>query len=80
VTESGIFDPQAVGSLAAKAAGQASLSETEEMALTAVLSLQLVYRLFIRDFRKRLPEHPLAGKPLKLVDYTSPMETPDGSK
>jgi asparagine synthase (glutamine-hydrolysing) len=50
LAESGLFNPAAVAQLARKAASGADLSETDEMALTGVLSAQLVHAHFVKSF------------------------------
>jgi len=63
--ESGLFKPDAVGRLMRKGRGGAGLSEVEDMALAGVLSSQLVYSQFVRDFSLQpLP----AEERLKVVD------------
>ena len=63
--ENGLFKDAAVIQLAQKARGGANLSEVEDMALAGVISTQLVYRQFVRNF----PAPPsLAGEKIKTVD------------
>jgi asparagine synthase (glutamine-hydrolysing) len=63
--ESRLFKPAAVGQLVRKAGSGASLSEVEDMALAGLLSTQLVYNQFVRNFCLRpLP----AGSRIKVVD------------
>jgi asparagine synthase (glutamine-hydrolysing) len=52
--ESGLFNPLAVQQLARKAANGAALSEVDDMAVAGILSTQLVYDLFVRNFSTRL--------------------------
>ncbi len=54
VREAGIFDPQAVAQFVRKASSGASLSEIDDMTLAGVLSTQLVYDQFVKNFRTRL--------------------------
>ncbi len=65
--ESGIFVPATVEQLTRKAASGRPLSEVEDMALAGILSTQLVYRQFVKDFR---PGAPAAHARLKIVDRT----------
>ena len=53
--EAGLFKPQAVQQLLnrLKTGGQAS--QTDEMALTGIISTQLTHQLFIKDFRQPAP-------------------------
>jgi asparagine synthase (glutamine-hydrolysing) len=53
VKDAGLFNPQAVAQLAAKARSSAALSETDDMAVAGVLSAQLVHQHFITDFDSR---------------------------
>ncbi len=53
--ESGIFDSKAVSLLLRKGRERGTLSETEGMALVAVLSTQLLYHHFVRHFPPKLP-------------------------
>ncbi len=62
--ESGYFDPQAVGFLLRKGRARGNLSETEAMALVAVLSTQWLHHHFVRNFPPALP--PLRA-PIKRV-------------
>lgn len=66
LAESNLFAPEAVALLARKAAGTAQLSEVEEMALSGILSTQLLYRFFVRA---RQPDYsqPLAQN-WKIID------------
>jgi asparagine synthase (glutamine-hydrolysing) len=48
---SGLFNAPAVARLVQKAAGEASLSEVDEMALTGILSTQLVHEQFVKAFK-----------------------------
>lgn len=52
--ETGLFNPQAVAQLVRKAESGAQLSEADDMAIAGVLSTQLVYQQFVKDFRSRL--------------------------
>ncbi len=49
---SNLFDATAVTQLARKAMSGARLGETDDMALAGILSAQLVYQQFVKDFRK----------------------------
>ncbi|HBE59639.1 MAG TPA: asparagine synthase (glutamine-hydrolyzing) [Cyanobacteria bacterium UBA11149] len=51
---SGLFNPLAVNQLVRKAQGGAQLSEVDDMAIAGVLSSQLVYQQFVKDFKSRL--------------------------
>ncbi|MGQ9626014.1 MAG: asparagine synthase (glutamine-hydrolyzing) [Anaerolineae bacterium] len=53
VEKSGCFNPAFVSKLVEKSQGGRPLSEVDGMALTGILSLQLVHRLFIEDFHRR---------------------------
>jgi asparagine synthase (glutamine-hydrolysing) len=55
VRESGLFNPAAVSKLAQKIEGGAPVGETDDMALAGILSSQLVYRQFVRDFKAPPP-------------------------
>jgi asparagine synthase (glutamine-hydrolysing) len=52
IKASGLFEPNAVEQLQRKAQDGRRLSETDEMALTGILSTQLVYQQFVIDFRE----------------------------
>lgn len=52
IKESNLFNPDAVYQLTRKAERGLRLSETDEMALTAILSTQLLYKYFVLDFNK----------------------------
>jgi asparagine synthase (glutamine-hydrolysing) len=66
IRRSGYFRPEAVERLVMKARSGERLGEVEEMALTGILSTQLVEEWFVRKGRAA----PLAGRlaPLKLVE------------
>jgi asparagine synthase (glutamine-hydrolysing) len=66
--ESGIFEPAAVAQLARKGSSGRSLSEVEDMALAGILSTQLLYRQFVRDY---VAGPPATHSRLKIVDHTS---------
>jgi asparagine synthase (glutamine-hydrolysing) len=66
--ESGIFEPGAVAQLRRKASSGRSLSEVEDMALAGILSTQLLYRLFVRDY---VAGPPATHSRLKIVDRRS---------
>jgi asparagine synthase (glutamine-hydrolysing) len=51
----GVFNPNAVTSLVNKIKRMGQLSETDDMTLAGILSTQLVYTQFIRDFRTLPP-------------------------
>lgn len=53
VRDAGLFDPAMVAALARKAAGESPLSEVEDMAITGILSTQLVAAQFGRAFHTR---------------------------
>lgn len=53
IGEAGLFNPQAVGQLARKAASGAQLSEVDDMAVAGILSAQLVHQQFVKDFHTR---------------------------
>jgi asparagine synthase (glutamine-hydrolysing) len=57
--QSGLFHPEKVAKLVERSKSDHKLSETDEMALTGILSTQLVFQLFVRDFS--MPE-PLSEK------------------
>jgi asparagine synthase (glutamine-hydrolysing) len=52
--ESGLFNPQAVAQLVRKAESGTQLSELDDMAIAGVLSTQLVYQQFVKNFQSRL--------------------------
>ncbi len=54
IKESGIFNPEMVKALVNKTASGGISSEMENMALTGIISTQLVYQLFI-DNKRKLP-------------------------
>jgi asparagine synthase (glutamine-hydrolysing) len=68
LAESGLFNPAPVQQLAAKAAAGHRLSEVEDMAVAGVLSTQLVYQQFVKDFRSTPA---LRREVLKTVDRVS---------
>jgi len=49
--ESGCFEPTTVTALIEKAGRVDNLSEVDSMAVAGIISTQLVYQLFVRDFR-----------------------------
>jgi asparagine synthase (glutamine-hydrolysing) len=53
--EAGIFNPLAVGQMVQKLDAGKQLSETDDMALAGILSSQLVYQQFVKDFSMPLP-------------------------
>ncbi len=53
--ESGLFNPLAVSQLLNKAQKVGQLSEVEDMAIAGLLSTQLIYHQFIKDFTTRFP-------------------------
>ncbi len=55
IKATGLFNPQAVSQLVAKAEKGTRLSETAEMALVGILSTQLLHQKFITDFRRPPP-------------------------
>jgi hypothetical protein len=80
IRRSGLFNPVAVSQLARKAASRrspsvedprqggsgAALSEVEDMALTGVLSAQLVHQQIVEGQRSARPER---FEPVKVVEY-----------
>ena len=54
IQEAGLFNPQAVAQLVCKAISGVQLSEVDEMAVAGILSTQLVYQQFVKDFNTRL--------------------------
>jgi asparagine synthase (glutamine-hydrolysing) len=66
--ESGLFNPVAVARLGRKAAVGERLSEVDDMALVGILSTQLVYQQFVKEFRI-VPVQ--SGDPVKVVDYVT---------
>ncbi|HEY9607001.1 MAG TPA: asparagine synthase C-terminal domain-containing protein, partial [Allocoleopsis sp.] len=54
VRESGLFNPLAIAQLVRKAQSGAQLGEVDDMAVAGVLSTQLVYQQFVKDFKPRL--------------------------
>ncbi len=65
--ESGLFDREPVARLARKARQSPRLSEVDGMALVGILSTQLAYQHFVRDFR---PPSLQPGDLIKAVDAT----------
>jgi asparagine synthase (glutamine-hydrolysing) len=55
IKASGLFKAGAVGQLVAKIRGGAPIGETDDMALAGILSTQLTYQLFVKNFRRREP-------------------------
>ena len=55
IQRAGLFKPAAVQRLVEKAASDAPLSETDEMALVGILSSQLLHQLFVADFQLPAP-------------------------
>jgi asparagine synthase (glutamine-hydrolysing) len=53
--EAGIFNPLAVGQMVQKLDAGRQLGETDDMALAGILSSQLVYQQFVKDFRMPPP-------------------------
>jgi asparagine synthase (glutamine-hydrolysing) len=51
--ESELFNPLAVAQLVRKAQSGAQLSEVDDMAIAGVLSTQLVYQQFVKEFSSR---------------------------
>jgi asparagine synthase (glutamine-hydrolysing) len=51
--ESGLFNPLAVMQLANKARSGARLGEVDDMAVAGILSTQLIYSQFVKDFRRQ---------------------------
>src|SRR5690606_11052258 len=58
LTEADIFNPESVEKLVLKMNSGKAYSEIDNMALTAVISTQLLYKQFIKDF-KSLNSHEL---------------------
>ncbi len=54
LNESGLFNPRAIEQLVRKARSGMQLSEVEDMAIAGVLSTQLVYQQFVKEFPSRL--------------------------
>ena len=54
LVQSDLFNPLAVNQLVRKARSGAQLSEVDDMAIAGVLSTQLVYQQFVKDFKSRL--------------------------
>jgi asparagine synthase (glutamine-hydrolysing) len=52
---SGLFNPQAVRQMVTKLEAGKRVGETDDMALSGILSTQLVWREFVVDFRHRMP-------------------------
>lgn len=50
INEADMFNPESVNKLISKMNSGKAYSEVDNMAITAILSSQLIYRLFIRDF------------------------------
>ncbi len=59
IEEAGLFRPGAVEQLVKKVTSGAAIGETDEMALAGMLSAQLLYRQFVREFplAKPIAEH-----------------------
>lgn len=51
----GIFNPDAVNQLVARARRGEAISETSDMALAGIISTQLVYRQFVAGFSRSTP-------------------------
>ncbi|MGC9354749.1 MAG: asparagine synthase-related protein, partial [Mariniphaga sp.] len=51
IKEAGIFNPESVSRLLVKMKSGKAYSEVDNMALTAIISTQLLYQQFIRDFK-----------------------------
>lgn len=71
ITAAGLFHPRAVTQLVNRMQGERPLSETDEMALTGILSAQLVHHQFVQDFH--LPP-PLPFTELEMIMPTEFME------
>jgi asparagine synthase (glutamine-hydrolysing) len=69
VRRAGWFDPGAVSALAAKLMNHGTIGETDEMALTGMVSTQLLHRLFVERREIRPPVG--AGDRIKAVDRLS---------
>jgi asparagine synthase (glutamine-hydrolysing) len=67
--ESGLFNPLAVNQLVRKAQSGAQLSEVDDMAIAGVLSAQLVYQQFVKDFKSRLSTLTPLDR-IKVIDRT----------
>ena len=65
--QAGIFDPGAVAQLKRKAGAEADLSELDEMALVGVLSAQLVYHQFVKQFKPASAARK-PGEQIKIID------------
>ncbi|HEY1009565.1 MAG TPA: asparagine synthase C-terminal domain-containing protein, partial [Daejeonella sp.] len=59
IDSTGIFDPDKVSQLLKKANFKGRMTETENMAITGILSTQLLYKLFIDKATPHLPDRPL---------------------
>ena len=66
---SGLFNPLAVNQLVRKAQSGAQLSEVDDMAIAGVLSAQLVYQQFVKDFKSRLSTL-IPSDRIKVIDRT----------
>ncbi|HBB32927.1 MAG TPA: asparagine synthase (glutamine-hydrolyzing) [Cyanobacteria bacterium UBA8803] len=67
--ESGLFNPLAVNQLVRKAQSGAQLSEVDDMAIAGVLSSQLIYQQFVKEFNSRLSTL-MPSDRVKVVDRT----------
>lgn len=56
--DAGLFRPSPAAQLARKIASGAPVGETDDMALSGILSTQLLHRLFVKDFRGLPPLGP----------------------
>lgn len=59
VREAGLFDPVAVSQLVQRAKDRAAMGETDDMALAGIISSQLVYSKFVKNFAR---QPPLSGR------------------
>ena len=65
----GIFNPQFVGRLLSKMKSKNKVSEIDNMAITAVLSTQILYDLFINKPMPKLKEHDLVVLDKTICDF-----------
>jgi asparagine synthase (glutamine-hydrolysing) len=75
IQEAGLFNPQSIAQLIRKAASGVQLSEVDDMAVAAVLSTQLVYQQFVKNFRSRLSDLTSSDR-IKVVHPTYHEEIP----
>ena len=56
INESGYYNTRAVMALIQKASSATRLGEVDSMAIAGIISLQLIYQLFIKEFRLKPPQ------------------------